>query len=349
MYGIRSISLLLLLAATVPASAAPPAYILEKRVAIGGPGGWDYLTIDADARRLYIARSDRVQVLDLDKGVVTSEIRPANGVHGVALAANLKRGFVSNGRDNSVTVFDLGPLKTIQVVSIPAQNPDAILYVPEAGRVLTFNGRSKDITALDASTLAVVGHLTVGSKPEFAAGDGAGRAFVNLEDEKGAIAVIDVKTLSLTATWPMAGCKEPTGLAIDRAHHRLFSTCDDGVMAVTDSSNGRAVARVAIGKGPDAAAFDADQGLVFVSNGEGTLTVVHEDDPDHYTVSATVATEPSARTLALDTKTHKVWLVAAKFGPPPAATESEPHPRAPVLPDSFTALVVGPGSGPTTH
>jgi DNA-binding beta-propeller fold protein YncE len=343
MYGIRPLCTLLLLASTV-SGAAPATYALQQRITIGGPGGWDYLTIDPDARRLYISRADRVQVLDIDKGTVTSEIRPAEGVHGVALAANLKRGYASNGRGNSVTVFDLATLKTVQVVAIPAQNPDAILYVPEAGRVLTFNGHSKDVTAIDANTLAVVGHLTLGSKPEFAQGDGMGRVFVNLEDEKGAIAVLDAKTLSLTATWPMAGCVEPSGLAIDRAHHRVFSACDNGVMAVTDSSNGRAVARVPIGKDPDAAGFDPEPGLVFTSNGDGTLTVVHEDDPDHYTVAQTVTTEPSARTLAIDAKTHKVWLVAAKFGPRPAPTPAEPRPRPPILPDSFTVLVVGPGS-----
>jgi DNA-binding beta-propeller fold protein YncE len=346
MYGIRPLCVLLLVASTV-STAAPTNYALQQRIAVGGPGGWDYLTIDPDARRLYIARADRVLVLDVDQGAVTAEIRPAEGVHGVALSPALKRGFSSNGRDNSVTVFDLATLKTIQVVKIPAQNPDAILYVPEAGRVLTFNGRSKDVTAIDGSSLAVVGHLTLGSKPEFAQGDGTGRAFVNLEDEAGAIAVLDAKTLSLTATWPMPGCQEPSGLALDRAHHRLFSTCDNGVMAVTDSTNGRAVARVPIGRGPDAAGIDPELGLIFSSNGEGTLTVIHQDDPDHYTVAQTVTTEPSARTLAVDTKTHKIWLVAAKFGPRPEPTPAEPHPRAPILPDTFTVLVVGPGSGHT--
>jgi DNA-binding beta-propeller fold protein YncE len=337
----------LLAACTASATAAPANFALQQRVAIGGTGGWDYLTLDPGARRLYIARADRVQVLDIDKGTVTAEIRPAEGVHGVALAPKLNRGYTSNGRDNSVTVFDLSTLKTIQVVKIPAQNPDAILYVPEAGRVLTFNGRSKDVTAIDASSLEVVGHLTLGSKPEFAQGDGMGRAFVNLEDEAGAIAVLDAKTLSLVATWPMAGCQEPSGLAIDRAHHRLFSTCDNGVMAVTDSTNGRAVARVPIGKGPDAAGIDPELGLIYSSNGEGTLTVVHQDDPDHYTVAQTVTTEPSARTHAVDTKTHKIWLVSAKFGPRPAPTPAEPRPRPPMLPDTFTVLVVGPGSGQT--
>jgi DNA-binding beta-propeller fold protein YncE len=344
MSGLRPLCALLLIACTVPATAAPPSYALQQRIAIGGTGGWDYLTIDSDARRLYIARADRVQVLDVDSGTLTGEIRPAEGVHGVALSSTLKRGYTSNGRGNSVTVFDPPSLNTIQVVSIPAQNPDAILYVAEAGRVLTFNGHSKDVTAIDASTLAVVGHLTLGSKPEFAQGDGMGKAFVNLEDEKGAIAVLDAKTLSLTATWPMPGCQEPSGLAIDRAHHRLFSACDNGVMAVTDSTNGRAVARVPIGKDPDAAGFDPELGVVFSSNGEGTLTVIHEDDPDHYSVAQTVTTQPSARTLAVDTKTHKIWLVAAKFGPRPAPTPSEPRPRAPILPDTFTVLVVGPGS-----
>jgi DNA-binding beta-propeller fold protein YncE len=344
MYGLRPLCALLLLASTA-SGAAPPSYSLQQRIAVGGTGGWDYLTLDPEARRLYISRADRVQVLDIDKGAVTSEIRPAEGVHGIALAPKLNRGYTSNGRGNSVTVFDLATLKTSQVVAIPAQNPDAILFVPEAGRVLTFNGHSKDVTAIDASTLAVVGHLTLGSKPEFAQGDGTGRVFVNLEDEKGAIAVLDAKTLSLTATWPMAGCVEPSGLAIDRAHHRLFSACDNGVMAVTDSSNGRAVARVPIGKDPDAAGIDPELGLVFTSNGgDGTLTVVHEDDPDHYTVVQTVTTEPSARTLAVDTKTHKLWLVSAKFGPRPAPTASEPKPRPPMLPDTFTVLVVGPGS-----
>jgi YVTN family beta-propeller protein len=226
-------------------------------------------------------------------------------------------------------------------VKVPAHNPDAILYEPAGKHVFTFNGKSKDVTVLDAQTLAIVATLPVPDKPEFAADGGEGRIYVNIESEPGQMVVIDSRKLVVEATWPLDGCDSPTGLAIDRTHHRLFSVCDGKIMAITNAESGKAVARVPIGEGPDAAAYDAQRGLVFSSNGEGNLTVVRQKSADRYDVVATVPTQRGARTMALDPATGKVYLVTSEFGPPPAATADQPHPRPLPIPGSFTVLVVG--------
>lgn len=311
-----------------------------QRWRLGGSGGWDYLTLDVDARRLYVTRGDRVVVVDADKGSHIGEIAHTDGVHGVALAPDLGRAFTSNGRDNSITVFDPKSLKTLQQIKVDGQNPDAILYDTASKRVFTFNGRSANASAFDAATGKAVGTIALSGKPEFPVSDGNGRVFVNIED-KGELAVIDAKALKVVASWPLHGCEEPTGLAFDTAHHRLFSVCQNEKMVVTDSEDGRRVATVKIGKGPDAVVFDGEHQLVYSSNGEGTLTVVREDDADHFTVVENVATQKSARTLAFDPKTQRIFLAAASFGAPPAATVDQPNPRPPMQVDSFTILVVG--------
>jgi DNA-binding beta-propeller fold protein YncE len=321
-------------------SAADTAHAATQRWKIGGPGGWDYLTADSAARRLYVTRGDRVVVLDADSGKSVGEIAHTEGVHGVALAPELGRGFTSNGRSNSITVFDLKTSSTLQEIKVDAENPDAILYDPATQRVFTFNGRSANVSAFEAKTGKALGNIAVSGKPEFAVSDEHGRIYVNIED-KSELTAIDPKTLKVVASWPLKDCEEPTGLAIDTAHHRLFSVCQSQKMIVTDSADGHEVASVAIGKGPDAAAFDADRHLIFSSNGDGTLTVVHEDDPNHYHVTENVETQKSARTLALDGKTHRIFLAAAEFGTAPAATAEQPHPRPPMVADSFTILVVG--------
>jgi DNA-binding beta-propeller fold protein YncE len=322
------------------AAAADAANAVVQRWKLGGPGGWDYLTLDAAARRLYVTRGDRVVVLDADSGKSVGEIANTDGVHGVALAPELGRGFASNGRSNSITVFDIKTLKTLQEIKVDAQNPDAILYDPSTQRVFTFNGRSANASAFDAKTGSSLGNIALSGKPEFAVSDEHGRVYVNIED-KSELTVIDPKALKVVASWPLKDCEDPTGLAIDTAHRRLFSVCQSQKMIVTDSADGHEVASVAIGKGPDGAVFDAERSLVFSSNGEGTLTVVHEDDPQHYHVVENVTTQKSARTLALDPKTHHVFLAAAEFGAAPAATAEQPHPRPPMVADSFTILVVG--------
>ena len=315
-------------------------YRVIKKVALGGDGGWDYLKVDAEARRLYISRSTRVMVVDADTLAPVGEIPDTPGVHGIAIASDLGRGFTSNGRDDSVTIFELGTLKPLGRVKT-GTNPDAILYDVLTHRVFAFNGRSGDVTVIDAKEGTVAGTIPIGGKLEFGVSDGAGRIFVNVED-KGEIAVLDARVMKVLARWPLGGCEEPSGLALDLEHRRLFSVCDNKQMAVVDADKGRVVAKVAIGGGPDAAGFDPERQLAFSSNGEdGTLTVVHESTPDKLEVVQTVATQRSARTMALDPKTHNVYLVAAEFGATPPATTAQPRPRPPVLPGSFTVLVVG--------
>jgi YVTN family beta-propeller protein len=330
------------LAATVLAGGAQAdsGMQLLQQWKIGGAGGWDYLTVDS-AHRLFLSRGTEVDVVDTQSGRVLGTIPNTQGVHGIALAPDLHRGFASNGRADSVTVFDLDSLKTIQEVKVPGHNPDAILYEPQGKHVFTFNGRSKDVTVLDAATLAVVATIAAPDKPEFAQDDHAGHIYVNIESDPGQMVVIDSRKLTVQSTWPLPGCNSPSGLAIDRTHHRLFSVCDGNIMAVTNAATGAQVAQVAIGKGPDAAAYDEKRGLVFSSNGEGTLTIVKQESADRYSVLDNVKTQAGARTMALDPANGRVYLVTAQFGPPPAATAEQPRPRPAPLPDSFTVLVVG--------
>jgi DNA-binding beta-propeller fold protein YncE len=328
------------LALAAPATAAG-GYHVTKHHRIGGEGGWDYLTSDPATHRLYFGRSTRVQVMDENSGTVIGEIPDTPGIHGVALAPALNRGFTSNGRDSSVTIFDLKTLATIAKVKIGARNPDAILYEPVTKRVFTFNAGSGTATAIDAAAGTVIGNLALGGRPEFAVADGRGGVFVNLEDSS-AVVRFDAATLQTGARWSLAPGEEPSGLAIDTTHARLFSVCGNGTMVVSDAAAGRVVTTVPIGRGPDAACYDAGMKLVFSSNGEGTLTVVHQDTADRYSVVANVPTQRGARTMALDSATHRIYLATAQFGAPPAPTSERPHPRPPILPGSFEILVMEP-------
>jgi YVTN family beta-propeller protein len=318
------------------------AYAIVERWRVGGSGGWDYLALDASGSRLFVTRANRVDVIGTVSGSVAGSVADTAGVHGVALAPELRRGFTSNGGAASVTEFDLDTLRTLRVAKVTGTNPDAIVFEPVGNHVLTFNGGSSNATVLDATTLNVVATIALPDKPEFAVVDGAGHVFVNIESAQGQMVVIDARTLAVTATWPLPGCARPSGLALDRTHQRLFSVCDAKIMAVTDASSGRHVTDIPIGEHPDAAAFDPGLGLVFSSNGDGTLTVIQQLDADHYRIAATLPTQKSARTLALDPRSHRVYLVAAQFGPAPPATAELPRPRPPVLPDSFTVLVAAP-------
>lgn len=329
------------LAADPGAAAAKAAYTVKDRWNIGGDGGWDLLTVDGAARRLYLSRSDRVVVVNADTGKQVGEIPHTDGVHGIAIAADLGRGFTSNGKSNSITVFDLKTLEQTSVVKVDGQNPDVILYEPREHRVYTFNGRSANVSVIDAKSLAPLGAVALDGKPEFALSDGHGRLFVNIED-KSELLALDTAKLNVGARWKLEGCEEPTGLAFDGAHARLFSVCQNQQMIVTDSKDGHRVASVTIGKGPDGAVFDRSRGLVFSPNGaDGSLTIVHVDDADHFRVIDTVATKKSARTIALDEKTHRLYLPSAEFGEAPPATPEQPHPRAPMAAGTFTVLVVG--------
>jgi YVTN family beta-propeller protein len=306
---------------------------------LGGEGGWDYLTFDAESRRVFISHGTHVMVMDGDTGKVVGDIPDTPGVHGIALVPALNRGFISNGRGNSVTLFELATLKTERQVEV-GQNPDAIVFDPASDRVFAMNGRSGDASAIDAVTGKVVATIPLGGKPEFAVSDGAGNVYVNIED-KSEIVQIDSENLKVLAHWPLKPCEEPSALAIDRANSRLFAGCDNKMMAVVDTRNGFVLTTLPIGAGVDAAAFDSATGNIFFSCGEGVLSIIHENTPFKFSKLEDVDTQRGARTMALDEKTHNVYLVTAQFGPTPAATAENPHPRPPLVPDSFIALVYG--------
>jgi DNA-binding beta-propeller fold protein YncE len=329
---------LALLLCAVVVSAQAPGYKVVKRYELGGEGGWDYLTVDNASRRIFVSRSTRVMVVDADSGKLLAEIPDTPGVHGIAIANDLGRGFISAGRANSVTIFDLKSLNVIAKVAT-GQNPDAILYEPKSHRVFTFNGRSNDATVIEGASGEVAGTIPLGGKPEFSVYDDQGTVYVNIED-KSELVSIDPKTLKETARWSLAPCQEPSGLAIDRKKHRLFSACGNKTMAISDPAAGKVIASVPIGAGTDGAGFDPDSGFAFSSNGEGTLTVVREEAPGKFSVAETVETQRSARTMTVDPKTHAIYLPAAKFGPPPAPTAENPRPRPVAEPGSFVLLVV---------
>jgi DNA-binding beta-propeller fold protein YncE len=332
MTRIGSLTVLVLLVAggSVFAQAKAPGYHVLKKIALKGEGGWDYLTLDAKARRLYIARATRVMVMDVDKGTLVGEVAKTSGVHGVALVPKRNRGFSSNGRDATVTVFDLKTLEEKARIKV-GKGPDAILYDDATGRVFTFNARDRSATAIDAIKEKVVGTIKLGGKPEFAVADGKGHVYVNIED-KNEVLDLDVNKLTVKHRWSLASGKRPAGLAMDRAHRRLFATCGNEKMVILDADSGKVLDTVAIGKGTDACVFDADRGLAFSSNRDGTLTVVREAGKGKFEVAETVTTQAGARTMALDTKTHKLFLATAR----PKAGQ-----RRQFEPDSFVILVVG--------
>jgi YVTN family beta-propeller protein len=313
-------------------------YKVTSQWKIGGEGGWDYLTVDPHAHLLYVTHGTRVEILDTTTGKVVGSIAGLQGIHGVALDDQGKLGYVSDGRANAVVVFDRSNFKT--VASIPAgTNPDGIVFEPVTKTVWAFNGRSNDVTVIDTATQKVVATIALGGKPEFPVADGKGQVFDNIES-KNSIARLDAKALKLTATWPLAGCESPSGLAIDTAHRRLFSVCDGKKMAVTDADSGKVLATPEIGDGPDAAGFDPSRQLAFSSNGDGTLTVVSTAS-DNYKVVQNLTTQKGARTMSIDPTTGTVYLVTAEFGPRPAPTAENPRPRPAIVPDSFEVLVVG--------
>jgi DNA-binding beta-propeller fold protein YncE len=328
-----------------PAPAKPvpakPGYHLTKEIPLGGEGGWDYLMVDALARRLYVSHATKVVVLDVDSDKTIGEIGNLSGVHGIAVAQDYGRGFISNGRNSMITIFDLKTFATITEVKSTGENPDAIMYDPYSYQIFAFNGRSKNATVLEAKTGKVTGTIELGGKPEFATSDLEGRVFVNIED-KSEVAVLDAKNLTVKARWPLAPCEEPSGMAIDRLHHRLLIGCSNKLAAVMDTEKGKVIATIPIGNGVDANAYDPGTKLGFSSNGEGSLTVIKEETPDKFTVAETVTTRRGARTMALDEKSHKVYLATAQFGPPPAATPEQPHPRPTILPGTFGVLVLSP-------
>ncbi len=315
-------------------------YKISGRIPFPGEGGWDYLAVDSANRRLYVSHSTQVEVVDLDSEKPVAKITGMKRIHGIAVANDFNRGYISDGGDDVVVIFDLKSDAVLQ--KVPAgKNPDGILYDPYSKRVFAFNGRSNDATAIDAASGKVAGTVALDGKPEFPVSDGKGNVYVNIED-KSEIAQLDPQTLKVKKTWSLSPCEEPSGLAIDLEARRLFSVCSNNKMAVVNADSGQVIATVAIGNGPDAAGYDPARKLVFSSNGEGTLTVVRQDSPDKYTVLENAANERSARTMSLDTKTHKIYLSAAQLGAAPEATADNPHPRPKIIPDSFHVLVLSP-------
>ena len=313
------------------AAAAGADYKVVKTWKLGADGGWDYLTADSEGHRLFIARATRVMVIDTESGKQVGEIPETAGVHGIALDSELGRGFTSNGREDTISVFNLKSLAVEKKIKV-GSGPDAILYDPFSKRVFTFNGKGHDTTAVDASKGEVVGKIELGGKPEFAATDEKGTVFVNIEDTSEMVA-IDSQKLTVKSRWKLSGCEEPTGLAIDRKTRRLFAGCGGNKkMVVVDADNGKIVATLAIGEGCDATAFDADRSLAFASAGDGTITVIKEESGDKFTVAQTVTTQKSARTMAVDAKTHQLFTVAANVTGTGQSRKIEP--------DSFVVLVV---------
>jgi DNA-binding beta-propeller fold protein YncE len=309
-------------------------YHVIKTVPVPGDEGWDYVYVDSDARRVYISHATHVVVMNADTYAIEGEIPDTPGVHGIAVAPDLGRGFISNGRANTVTIFDAKTLKTIGTAKTDA-NPDAIIYDPATKRVFTFNGRGKNSTVINAADGSVVGTIPLGDKPEFAVADGKGTVFVNAE-ETANLAALDSQNLKETNRWALAPCKSPSGLAGDLKTHRLFAVCDDKVSSVVDADSGKTIANPAICDGPDAAAFDPTFNYFIASCGDGHLTIVHEDSPDKFTVVETVPTKKSARTMGLDLKTHKIFLPSAEFEPPAPGER-----RGKMKPGSFAIIVVG--------
>ena len=318
---------------------AGPGYHVVSRIPIGGEGFWDYLTVDSGARRLYVSHGTHVVVVDIDTEKVVGDIPDTPGVHGIAVAPELNRGFISNGRGNTATIFDLKTLKTLGQVKT-GSNPDGILYEPATKRVLTFNGRSQDATVFDAASGEVLGTIELGGKPEFPAADGKGRVFVNMEDTS-EVVEIDPQKLTVVKRSSIKPCDGPSGMGLDAAKHRVFSVCGNKTMSVLDADAGQVIQTVPIGNGPDGAGFAACTGLAFSSNGEGTLTVVRESAPGKYEVAETVPTARGARTMAVDCKADKIFLPTAEFGPTPPPTQDVPRPRPVPVMGSFTVLVVG--------
>ncbi len=312
---------------------------VARRIVVGGEGGWDYPLYDGTAHRLFLSHGTQVDVVDAESGAVIGHVRDTPGVHGIAIAPELGKGFVSGGRDSSVTVFDLTTLAPLARLAVPGRNPDAILYEPVTRRVFTFNGGSAGTTAFDATSGALAGSLALGGKPEFAVADGRGGVFVNIED-RAELVHFDARRLAETARWKIPDCEDPSGLAADLAHERLFAVCGNGHMVVLDAADGHAVATLPIGAGVDGVAFDPGSGLAFATAGEGRVTVVRERDPAHFEVVADVPTERGARTVTLDPVAHRVYTVTAQFEAAPAPAPGQPRQRPRPVPGTFMVLVL---------
>jgi YVTN family beta-propeller protein len=322
---------------SLPQSAGPSGYHLLKKIKLGGTGGWDYLEVDPGTHHLFISRSTHVIVVDPSDGKVVGDIPETQGVHGIALASEFNKGFTTNGRSSTSTIFDLASLKPTGDAKTD-KDPDAVIYDPFSKRVFIFNGDANSSSVIDASSGKVAGTVALGGGPEFAASDAKGKIFVNLED-KSSLVKFDAKTLKVENTWPLAPCESPSGLAIDAEHEILVVGCHNKLMAFVDGNTGKVIGTVPIGQGVDANRFDPTTGYAFASCGDGSLTIAHEDSPSKFSLVEKIDTQRGARTMALDYANHNVYLVTADFGATPGATADNPHPRPSIVPDTFTLLV----------
>jgi DNA-binding beta-propeller fold protein YncE len=319
------------------AAFSAEGYKVLNKIKVGGTGGWDYLSVDPATQRIFASHGGIVEVVDIKAGKPVGQITQLHGVHGIAVASDVGKGFISNGQSNSVTIFNL---KTLEKTGEPAtgQNPDAICYEPKTQRIFTMNGRSNDSTAINAKNNEIIGSFPIGEKPENCVVDGAGKLYVNIENSS-EVVEIDAAKPGVTRRTSLAPCEGPSGLAIDVKNKKLFSVCGNKMMAVTDIATMKVIATPAIGSTPDGAGFDS--GLAFSSNGDGTMTIVKLVNGKYEAVD-TVTTERGARTMTVDQTNHRIYMLAAEYGPAPAAKEGQKGtPRAPVLPDSFHVIVIG--------
>jgi DNA-binding beta-propeller fold protein YncE len=334
----RSILLLSLFAA--PALSAQ-TYTITHTYTVGGDGGWDYVVPDAPNHRLFIGRSNRVMVVDMNDGHLIGEITGINGAHGTALATGTGRGFATSGDDSSVVMFDSRTFKTLGRIPA-AEDADAIIYDPASKRVFTFNGDANSSTVIDPRKGALITNIPLGGKPEYGQSARNGMVYANLTDSS-QVVEIDAKNLRVTRRWSTAPCKNPVSMAIDTKHQRLFSGCRSGVMAISDYKNGRLITTVPIGRGVDGAGYDPVTRDAYASNVDGTLTVIHQDTPDTYHVVENVQTAQGARNMGLDPASHRIYVVSAKYGPVPAeSTATNPRRRPPIVPGTFMVMVVEP-------
>jgi DNA-binding beta-propeller fold protein YncE len=326
------------------AGAPAPGYHVVAQYEVGGSeSGYDYLRVDAASRRLFVAHGTRVEVLDADSGARLGAVTGLSGAHGIEIAGAPRRAFATSGADRSVVMFDPDTLAVQKRIKYLGEKPDALQFDPASGRLFVVNGGGTgDISLIDPASGAILGTVDLGGgKLEEIAFDGAGRGFVN-DEKNSAVLVFDTKSLQRLASWPLAPAQEPTGLAIDREHHRLFAACGNQLLAILDSDSGKLLGTAPIGEDPDGAAFDPKAGRVFTSNHDGTLSVIGESSPGHYALLQTVKTAPGARTIALDEKTGRLYLPSVRFGAAPAPTAAVPQPRTPIVPGSFAIVVVAP-------
>ena len=317
--------------------SAQSGYKVVNQIHLEGDGGWDYLSVDEAAGRLYVSHATMSLVVDLKTGKQIGKISDTNGIHGIAVAPSLNKGFTSNGRDNSVTVFDLKTLEVIEKIQVSGKNPDAILYDAFSGKLFTFNGGSSNASVIDPAQSMEIGTIQLDGKPEFPQSDGKGKIYVNIED-KSEISVINPKTLKVEKSWSIAPGEEPSGLALDNQTHRLFSVCGNKLMVVSDAVAGKVITTLPIGSGCDGVAFDPTLKRAFSSNGgDGTITVVQEENKDSFKVLETISTQKGARTITIDKTTHHLYLSTAEFGAPVEGSR-----RPPVKPDTFVVLDVAP-------